>query len=239
MSKLRSILLILLLAFSCFSYAQDDQIVAEEFTDFDYWLIMGNKVVFGGQNRWKHSHEIQWRASDNVRALNTIFYEAVVTYSPNEQIEFVPDFRYSRRPLGREFRPGMGIVFKKTWKERKLQFVQQVKWQADIRDYASNSQAMRYVPTVNKVINDKYVVGLIAAVLYQWGSDFDDRFNFVRYGPSVGIVFDQVHTLNFTPAFGAENLGDGLWRHSFTPIFQLILRVNKEYKYVPARYINF
>lgn len=205
---------------------------------WDYWFIMGNKVVFGGVNDWKNSHEIQWRADNNLQALNTLMYETVLTYSPNTHWEIVPDLRFSVRPNQTQWRPGFGIVRKDYFGEKIHQLVHQFKWQADIGTL-NTSQAVRYAPAYNVVINDKHVVGGIAALLYQWGKEYDNRLTFIRFGPTYALIFDKVHTLSIVPAFGLENLGNNEWVGSFTPIVQLIIRVNKKYKYKPARYINF
>jgi hypothetical protein len=216
------------------SFAQN----ADPVDPWDYWFIMGNKVVFGGVNHWKNSHEIQWRADNNLQQLNTLMYETVLTYSPNSHWEIVPDLRYSVRSNQIQFRPGFGIVRKDYFGENIHQLVQQVKWQIDIGTL-NTSQAVRYAPAYNVVIQDKHVVGVITAFLYQWGKDYDNRLTFIRFGPTYALIFDKVHTLSIVPAFGVENLGAGQWVGSFTPIVQLIIRVNKNYKYKPARYINF
>lgn len=209
---------------------------------WDNWLIMGNKIVFGGKSDFKHSHEIQWRADNNLQSLNTLLYEAVLTYSPNATWEIVPDLRYSIKPTHRELRPGFGIIRKDYIRKNKsgiTQLSQQVKYQADIKSEGGLTQAVRYVPSLSHIINKKYAVGGLVAVVYQWGKGYDPKVAFIRAGPSFGLVFDEVHSLNVVPAFGAENFGSGRWAFSFTPIVQLIIRVQKDYKYLPARYINF
>lgn len=205
---------------------------------WDYWFIMGNKVVFGGVNHWKNSNEIQWRADNNLQSLNTLMFETVLTYSPNSHWEIVPDLRFSVRSNQTQWRPGFGIVRKDYFGEKVHQLVHQVKWQADIGTL-NTTQAIRYAPAYNVVINHKHVVGGIAALLYQWGNEYDNRLTFIRFGPTYALIFDKVHTLSIVPAFGLENLGNNEWVGSFTPIVQLIIRVNKNYKYKPARYINF
>lgn len=235
--KSASILLIALAAFCC-SYHSDAQ-TTEPDTSWDNWLIMGNKVVFGGQNQYKHSHEIQWRADNNLTTLNTLLYEAVFTYSPNSHWEIVPDFRYSLKPTRRETRLGFGIVRKDYVGKGITQIAQQVKWQIDLKSEGDYTMALRYVPSISHVINDKYVVGGLIAAVYQWGPSFPPSIAFIRAGPTFGLIFDKVHTLSFVPAFGLENFGEYGWAGSFTPIVQLIIRVNKDYKYLPARYINF
>ncbi len=242
----KTLILIFLFITSLVSWAQEviDPFDGGAIDRWDNWLIMGNKIVFGGQDDYKHSHEIQWRADENISQLNTLFYEGVLTYSPSQKWEIVPDFRISRRPNRWEFRPGLGVVRKDFFgkdKDHLWAIAQQVKWQGDFKTEGfGTTQAIRYVPSISYVISKKYVVGGLAAALFQWGDGEDITLRFIRAGGSFGIVFDEVHTLNITPAFGAEYLNkDDGWVYSFTPIIQLILRVNKDYKYIPARYINF
>ncbi len=207
---------------------------------WDNWLIVGNKIVFGGHKSFKHSHEIQFRIDNNLHSLNTFLYEAVGTYSPNIHWEMVADIRFSRKATRDEYRPGFGIIRKDYLGSNGItQLAQTVKWQADIRSDGGYTQAMRYAPFISHLVNDKIIVGGLAAAVYQWGPDFPGRIAFVRFGPSFGVIFDKVHTLSILPAFGAENYGESGWAWSFTPVVQLIIRVRKDYKYLPARYINF
>ena len=227
----------LICLFICLVSFQSKGQTTDPVDPWDYWLIMGNKVVFGGVNKWKNSHEIQWRADNNLQELNTLLYETVVTYSPNSSWEIVPELRLSVRPNQTQVRPGFGIVRKDYFGEKQSQLAHQFKWQMDIGN--QTTQAVRYSPSFSVVIKEKYVVGGLAAFLYQWGTEYDNRLTFIRFGPSFALIFDKVHTLSIVPAFGVENLGTGEWVGSFTPILQLIIRVNKNYKYLPARYINF
>lgn len=224
-----------------FSYSHQTiaQTTEEPDTSWDNWLIMGNKVVFGGTDQFKHSHEVQWRADNNLTSLNTLLYEAVFTYSPNSQWEIVPDFRYSLKPTKREIRLGFGVVRKDYIGEGITQIAQQLKWQGDFKTEGDYTMALRYVPSISHIINDEYIVGGLLAAVYQWGPSFSASIAFIRAGPTFAMIFDNVHTLSIVPAFGAENFGEYGWAYSFTPIVQLIIRVNKDYKYLPARYINF
>ena len=156
------LILTLLLGFKSQSLAQG----TEPDTSWDNWLIMGNKIVFGGQNQFKHSHEIQWRAEDNLSSLNTLLYEAVFTYSPNSHWEIVPDFRYSVKPTRRETRLGFGIVRKDYVGKGVTQIAQQVKWQGDFKSEGDYTMAVRYVPSISHIIKEKYVVGGLVAAVY-------------------------------------------------------------------------
>ena len=93
--KLVSIFCLTLLL-SNFTYGQEDDI-----DRWDNWLLIGNKIVFGGQTNFQHSHELQWRVNENMSALKEWYYEGVLTYSPNAKWEIAPDFRASENPIKR------------------------------------------------------------------------------------------------------------------------------------------
>jgi hypothetical protein len=118
------------------------------------------------------------------------------------------------------------------------QLVQQAKYQLDIDGKGNVRHGVRYVLTYNRIINENFIVSGLLGPFYRWSKEFTG-IEFVRGGPVFTYVFDAAHTLSFAPLFGAGNLGDNGWAYSFTPMVQLIIRVNKDYKYVPAKYINF
>jgi hypothetical protein len=210
---------------------------------WDNWFILGNKIVFGGTGNFKHSHEIQFRVKDNMQSLDQWFYEGVLTYSPNERWEIVPDFRIAIKPTKFDFRPAIGVIRKhylgKEENKYNIQLVQQLKYQVDIDSYGNVRHGLRYVLTYNRVINEHFIVSGLIGPFYRWSKAFSG-IEFVRGGPVFTYIFDSMHTVSFAALFGAGNLGstDG-WTYSFTPMVQLIIRVNKDYKYVPAKYINF
>ena len=220
------------------SNAQEDEI-----DRWDNWLLVGNKIVFGGQNNFQHSHELQWRVNDNMSALKEWYYEGVLTYSPNAKWEFVPDFRASVKPDRHDFRFGFATIRKINFtdldKKLNSQLVQQLKYQVDLDTKGNFRQGLRYVVTYNHIMNEKLILSGLIGPFFRW-SDSYTGVEFVRGGPVVTYLFDKQHTLALAPLFGVANLGgDDGYAYSFTPMISLIIRVGKDYKYVPAKYINF
>ncbi len=214
---------------------------AEPVDMWDHWFVMGNKVVFGGQNKIKHSHEIQWRANNNLQSLDRIMYEGVFTYSPNSHWEIVPDLRMSIISGGIEWRPGFGIILKnylgKPEQKFKTQLVHQVKWQADIFDEFKNG--LRYMLSLSHIVNEHFIVTGLGGAFYRWSNDFTG-LQFIRTGIGLSYVFDKMHSISFIDAIGFENRGPEIGiTYAHFPMVQLIIRVNKNYKYLPAKYINF
>jgi hypothetical protein len=218
------------------------QISAQEIDRWDNWFLLGNKLVFGGQNNIKHSHELQWRVDNNMRSLNVWFYEGVFTYSPNAKWEVVPDFRASINPDKTDFRFGFGLVRKSYLGNEESninqQLVQQLKYQLDIDGNGNVRHGVRFVATYSRIISEKFVVSGLIGPFYRWSEEFSG-IEFVRGGPVFTYVFDTSHTLAVAPLFGAGNIKPNGWAYSFTPMVSLIIRINKDYKYVPAKYINF
>jgi hypothetical protein len=218
------------------------QINAQEIDRWDNWFLLGNKLVFGGQNNIKHSHELQWRVDNNMRSLNVWYYEGVFTYSPNAKWEVVPDFRASIKPDKTDFRFGFGLVRKNNMGNEgssvNQQLVQQLKYQLDIDGNGNVRHGVRFVATYNRIISEKFVVSGLIGPFYRWSEEFTG-IEFVRGGPVFTYIFNTQHTLAFAPLFGAGNIKPDGWAYSFTPMVSLIIRINKDYKYVPAKYINF
>lgn len=242
MRILSIVALALLLCFSAKAQMEED------IDRMDYWFLLGNKIVFGGANNFKHSHELQWRVKENLQTLDQWYYEGVFTYSPNAHWEVVPDFRAAVKKGRMDYRPGLGVVRKdylgKGDNKYKIQFVQQLKFQWDIDSDGNSRQGVRYILTYNQIVKDNFIVSFLGGPFYRWSEDFNG-IEFVRGGPVFTFIFDKVHTVGFAALAGAGNLGDDEtgkhmgWAWSFTPMVQLIIRVNKEYKYLPAKYINF
>lgn len=233
-----SILLLLFLGFSYLTYSQTDEV-----DRWDNTLYFGNKIVFGGVKKIKHSHEVQWRAKDNLNALDVIFYEGILTYSPNKKWEIAPDFRLSKEPGAIEYRPGFGIVRKHFFGKSeenvfKSQLVQQLKYQADLKN-GELRHGLRYVLTYNFMASEKLILTGLVGPFWRFSEDFTG-LQYLRAGVGTTFIFDKAHTLTLINAIGMENRGDGEGPYgSWIPIVQLTIRVNKDYKYTPASYINF
>jgi len=208
----------------------------ENSTDWDNQLFVGNKVS-GGEDQWKYSGELQFRVKDNFSQLDNWFVEGVFQYLPSKYWELVPDFRFSVHPEGVEYRPGFGVLFKVL--SPKWQFVNQVKYQADIYGYGGRGvgHGIRHIMFLNYVYSEKLVPTLAAGYFFS----SNDRFTgleFVRFGGGVTLIMDPVHRLNISYFFGVANDGKNLF-WSGIPLIQLTIVLRDDYKYVPAHYINF
>ncbi len=218
------------------------QINAQDIDRWDNWFLLGNKIVLGGKNNFKHSHELQWRVNDNMRSLKEWYYEGVFTYSPNAKWELVPDFRASIKPEKMDYRFGFGAVRKDYFSRGTDRFdgqlVQQLKYQIDIDGKGNVRHGVRCVVTYNHIFGEHLIVSGRVGPFHRWGEEFTG-IEFVRGGPVFTYIFDTLHTVSLAPLFGAGNIKPNGWAYSFTPMVSLIIRINKEYKYVPAKYINF
>lgn len=222
-----------------------NQSIAQDDIDgtWDHWLVMGNKLNFSNGGQWRHSHEIQWRANDNWNELERIFYEGMVSYTPNSKWEIVPDLRISKLGNERsvEVRPGIGIIRKFYTKplgknQMPGQWVHQIKWQADIKE--EFRQGLRYVITYSRVVTEKIGISGLAGAFYRWSDDFTGM-QFLRVGVGLSYIFDDKHSLSYVHAIGIEYLGEGITTYANFPLLQLNIRINKAPKEKPARYINY
>lgn len=213
-------------------------ILAQEENEIDTWdnqIYLANKVSWGSDS-WKYSGEIQVRFEDNMQALDRWYIEGVVTYLLSKKIEISPDFRITIKPDKVEFRPGLGVYYKLLVKD--FQFVNQFKWQIDFDTPGGHSDnALRYALFINHKINDKLISNFGGGVLYRWKQDFTG-VQFVRFGPGLAYVVNKQHTINFNYFLSAENDGQS-WSWAGIPVIQLIININKDYKYLPAKYFSF
>ena len=154
----------------------------------------------------------------------------------------MPDFRASIKPDRLDYRIGLGAVYKSNYynseENIKGQLVQQFKYQYDFDNKGGLRHGIRYVVTYNKIVNSQLILSGLIGPFYRWSENFNG-IEFVRGGPVVTYIFDALHTVAFAPLFGAGNIKPNGWVYSFTPMVSVIIRVNKDYKYVPAKYINF
>ncbi|MCF6224101.1 MAG: hypothetical protein L3J34_10285 [Flavobacteriaceae bacterium] len=171
-----------------------------------------------------------------MESLDRWYLEGVSSFLVSENIEIVPDFRLSIKPDEIEFRPGLGVLYK--FMVGTFQFVNQVKWQIDFSSPDGTSDnGLRYGLFINHKINDKLAASLGAGIFYRWRNDFQG-FQFVRFGPSLIYGINKKHTINFSYFLSTENNGE-LWEWAGIPVIQLIININKDYKYVPAKYFNY
>jgi hypothetical protein len=202
--------------------------------NWDNQMYMGNKVALAKGN-WRYSGELQVRLEDNMQSLDNWFIEGVATYLLSERIEIVPDFRISIKPDEVEYRPGFGIVYKIN--KQKFQYVNQLKWQIDIDTKNNFDNGLRYAIFMNRKISDKIISNFVFGVFYRWRDNFNG-FEFVRFGPGLGYVIDTQHTINFNYLISAKNYSN-YWGWAGIPVIQLVININKDYKYLPAKYLSF
>jgi hypothetical protein len=214
---------------------------AQEPGEPDAWdnqLFLGNKVA-AVKGDWKFSGELQVRLKDNAQSLDRWFLEGVATYMPSEHWELVPDYRLSIKSEHVEHRPGLGILRKDLYgpaENKKHQLVHQLKWQADIGSgYVDHG--LRYVFFYNYVLSEKLIPNVAAGVFYRWSEGYTG-VQFFRLGAGLAYILDVKHSLNFSYFIGITDTGTN-WTYQGIPFIQLIININRDYKYVPAKYVNF
>jgi len=215
------------------------QSVAQDSTSVPSWdnqMYLGNKIAFG-KGKWKFSGELQTRLENDFQTLDNWYLEFVANYLISENFEIVPDFRFTVKPTKLEIRPGIGVLYK--FNTDNLQFVNQVKYQADFPNHGSIGHAMREVIFVNYKHNDHVIFTTVAGFIYRWWPHWNG-FQYIRVGPGVSYIFDDRHILNISYFVGVENnTEDWLW--AGIPMIQLVINVSKKdkYKYTPAYYFDF
>lgn len=225
------ITLLLILAFSSNIFSQED------IDKWDNQIYLANKIT-GGKDKFKYSGELQVRLKENMQQLDRWYLEAVGSFLVDKNFEIVPDFRFNIKPDETEIRPGLGIIYKHYLKD-KFQFVHQFKWQIDIDSKGHSDHAARYVLFINKKITEKINLSYAIGALYRWRKE--DNFSgilFFRNGPSIMYKFSGKHSINFSYFINGTNHKD-YWTWAGVPFIQLIININKDYKYVPAKYFNF
>lgn len=172
---------------------------------------------------------------DNYRALNVWYVEGAVRNLRFKYVEFVPDLRFSVKPTHVETRPGFGIILKTAGD--KWQIALQNKYQADIPSDGATGHGVRQVLFANAVVKEKFIPGLAAGGFYRWWGDFSD-IEFWRAGGGVTYMFDPLHFLNVSYFWGWENTGVE-WTRSGFLLVHLSLNIRSDWKYVPAKIVNF
>lgn len=211
---------------------------SEDDSRWDNQLFVGNKVAMV-KGDWRYSGELQIRLKDNTQSLDRWFFEFVATYMPSKHWELAPDYRFSIRPENVEHRPGFGILRKDLYGQNndpRHQLVHQLKWQADIgAEYFNNG--LRYVFFYNYVMSKKLIPNAAAGVFYRWSQNFTG-FQFFRIGGGLSYIIDIKHSLNISYFLGITDTG-AEWTFQGIPLIQLVININRDFKYVPAKYINF
>ena len=218
----------------CVLLAQQSPAPNDSAASWDNQLFVGTRAAYA-TGTWRLSGEFQARFKNNWRALDNWFVEGVATYNPVKNWEFASDFRVSVKATRIEYRPGLGVIFKAL--ATKWQFVHQLKYQADIASTGQVGHGVRQVVFVNHIATPKLVPNVAAGWFYRWREGFSG-VEFVRFGGGLTIIFDPVHTLTLQYFVGAFNRGNR-WTWSGIPLLQLTINVRSDWKYVPAKLINF
>ncbi len=225
------ILFILLVGAVCFA-----QTTSEDTDNWDNVMYASNKFTYGTED-WRHSAEFQTRFNDNLSALEQWHIEYAATYLVAKNWEVVPDFRYTRKPNRYEYRPGIGGIYKRIYKESNIQLVHQLKYQYDIKEGINNSHGLRYAIFFNKVLSDELILTALAGGIFEFGKNFNG-FLGLRTGVSAAYVFNKAHSVNIGYFYGLLNDRSNEYTNIGIISFQLIINISREYKYVPAKYFS-
>lgn len=204
--------------------------------NWDNVMYMSNKVGWGENEKFRHTAEFQSRYNEDFGSLESWHLEYVFTYLKSEHLELVPDFRFTRKTGKTEFRPGLGGIYKILYE--KSQLLHQVKWQYDKESTGYSSNGVRYGIFYNRAINEKIIASALAGGLFEFGKDFTG-FLGLRTGIGAAYILNQAHSINAGYFYGLLNDGTNHYNHIGIFSFQLIINIDKDYKYVPAKYINF
>jgi hypothetical protein len=234
MYKLRSIFLVMSFLLGSLSISIAQSIEGE--TNWDNLIYFGNKVTWG-QKKWMNSGELQVRLQDNHQQLLQWQLEYVGTYLASKHIEIAPDFRYTVKPDRKEFRPGLGVVLKHM--TNKGQFAHQIKGQIDFKTVGETTQVIRYFPSYNHIFSEKWIGSVIGGFYYKFTNERSD-IEVVMGGLNAAYVMDKKHTLNLSYVYGQQlQFATDEYIHFGIIMARLIININKEYDYLPAKYINF
>jgi hypothetical protein len=206
--------------------------------NWDNQLYFSNRIN-GMKNNWRLSGDLQFRLNNDLQNLQSWYLEFAPSYMPHEKWEIVPDYRITVKPTLIEHRAGFGILRKDTFgnKDKILnQFVNKIKYQADFNsDYFKNG--VRYELFYTMIIKKKIIPNLGGGVYHSWSDNFTG-VEFIRVGGGLGYALDQIHFINFMYFFGVKNNGIKQTYEGIT-MLQLVFNINRNYKFIPARYITF
>lgn len=209
-------------------------LLAQETSNWDNQIYIGNKVAWGSE-QWKYSGELQVRLDDNFSQLDVWFLEGVASYMPSEKWEIIPDIRASIKPENTELRPGLGVLYKQRFDHSGL--IHQLKWQIDINESAAEN-GLRYVIFYNYLFNEKLAATVLGGGFYRWSENFNG-LRFMRFGGGPTWIVNDEHIINFNYFLGITQADNSSWFYQGILMVQLVINVNKGYKYRPAKYISF
>jgi hypothetical protein len=207
---------------------------AQETSNWDNQIYIANKVGWGSDH-WKYSGELQVRLKENYTELDNWFLEAVASYLPSENWEFVPDLRLATNSDKTDIRPGLGVLYKQRFKQSAL--IHQIKWQIDINEAAADN-GLRYVLFYNYLFNEKIAATVLGGGFYRWTENFSG-IRFMRFGGGPTWIVNSVHSLNVNYFLGLSQADNLAWSYQGIIMVQLIINVNQDFKYRPAKYISF
>jgi len=204
---------------SCLVFAQEEE---NDTSNWDNQLYLSSKVTMSFP-KWKFSGEIQARLEDNMQDLETLYTEGVAFFPISRNIEFVSDFRISKKPDEIVLRPGLGILYKPYIND--FQFVNQIKWQNDFHTSDGHHEnALRYVLVINKQLTQRMIGSFLAGALYRWSDDFQGT-ELIRIGPGVTYIFNRKYSLFVNYYLSIENNHKD-WEWAGIPFIQLIINLN-------------
>jgi hypothetical protein len=211
-------------------YSQD----TSEIDKWDNVLYLGNKVALG-TGKWRFSGELQIRLRNNLKSLDNWYFEAIGSRLLTKHWQIQIPVRYTIKPTLNEFRPGLG-VFYKMYPEEKMQLAHQVMYQADINSQETK-HGLRYALFYTWRATEKWIPTAAAGIFYRWQNNFNG-IQFIRAGPGLGYQVDVKHFISLNYLIGFENRGEQ-WTYQGIFFFQLVININKDYQYLPARAIQF
>ncbi|MDX8339046.1 DUF2490 domain-containing protein [Draconibacterium sp. IB214405] len=209
--------------------------MAQNSTDkWDNELWTGARLVMG-QSKWIYSVEYQTRFSQDMRQLDRWYLEGAARYLAGNHFEIVPDFRYSIRTSANECRFGTGVIYKTMFK--RLRFINQFKAQIDIPVGKSTSYGIRNIIYFNYLLNEKWTPYIGGGPLYRIGERYTG-FEVIRFGGGFHYKIDPKHLVSLNYYVGSRDTGEEiLWNGVL--FIQFTFTLNKEFRYVPAKTIDF
>lgn len=233
--NIRGLMLVGFISFLVMSESRSQDL--ENDTNWDNLIYFGNKVTWGS-NKWRNSGELQVRLQDSYRQLFQWHLEYVGSYLLNKNIELVPDFRATVKPDRYEFRPGFGVVVKNNLDRG--QFVHQIKGQVDFKTGGGETtQVIRYFPSYNHFVSEKWIASVVVGSYFKF-TDEKSGLELLMAGANAAYVINKQHTLNLTYVYGAQKQFPTDEYLQFGILMcRLIINIQKDYEYLPAKYINF
>ena len=107
----------------------------------------------------------------------------------------------------------------------------------DISESATEN-GFRYVLFYNYLFNEKLAATVLGGGFYRWAENFKG-LRFMRFGGGPTWIVNEEHSLNLNYFLGITQADDTSWSYQGIIMIQLVINVNKGFKYRPAKYISF